>query len=211
MLHACNRAGRLVTRFVGDVIFIFPTCRHTHWSLVQNFASLLTRVNVILSQALRSRFTCKCHTRNDPRRHATHAHVCGSKLSPSRKGRSSMVRSIRLSNKGVPMFCPFAKAQERHCGSMFVSIFGKYSTGEPRCQKRPRSLPRASFWLRTPKQRCASNDTEYHASKSPAGCFESTTRFSVFLRVEGDMAFTVISAMQASRLEWQELCADARC
>ena len=41
------------------------------------------------------------------------------------------VRSVRLSNKGVPMFCPFAKAQERHCGGMF----GKYSTSDPRCQE----------------------------------------------------------------------------
>ena len=32
----------------------------------------------------------------------------------------------------------------------------------------------------------------------PAGCFESTTRFSVFLRVAGDMASTVFSAMLAS-------------
>ena len=47
------------------------------------------------------------------------------------------VRSVRLSNKGVPMFCPFAQAQERNCGGMFVSIFGKYSTGEPRSMLTP--------------------------------------------------------------------------
>ena len=43
VLHACSRAGRLVTRFVGQLYFNFPICRHTQWSLVHDFASLHPR------------------------------------------------------------------------------------------------------------------------------------------------------------------------
>ena len=63
------------------------------------------------------------------------------------------------------MFCPFAKTQERQCGGMFVCIFGRYTT------KRA-SLPKgqvACLVLRSGcgrQQRCASNGTECHASKS---------------------------------------------
>ena len=106
------------------------------------------------------------------------------------------VRSVWLSNKGVPMFCPFAKAQERHCGGMFVSILGKYSTGEPRCQK---AKGPASCFVLAANADGGARQTAPNAMLPSllAGRFKSTTRFSVFLRGVGDLASTVFSAMVA--------------
>ena len=186
-------SGPSVPLYLVANLFVFVLDCCTWFVLFDSvFGVLYPRECHVKIQTLRSPFTCKRHTRNYPRRHATHVDVCDSKLSPSRRGRS--VRSARLSNKGVPMFYPFAKTQERHYGGMFVCIFGKYTTSEPRCQK-AKGLPRASFWLRTP--------TQVRVKRHRMPCFQvcpqvASTRppgFPSFLWVIGEMASTVFSAM----------------
>ena len=108
------------------------------------------------------------------------------------------VQSVRQSNKGVPMFCPFAKAQAtalwRH---VRPASSENTAQGEPRCQRA--KGPASCFVLAANANRSARQTAPNAMLPSlPAGCFESTTRFSVFLRVVGDMASTVFSSMLAS-------------
>ena len=77
--------------------------------------------------------------------------------------------------------------------------------------KRPRGLPRASFWLRTPTVVRVKRHRTSMLPCLPAGCFESTTKFCVLLRTVGEHGLHSIQCDAGSRLEWQEFCADARC
>ena len=118
---------------------------------------------------------------------------------------------VRTGNKGVPMFCPFVKAQERHNGGMFVCIFGNNTAQASHAAKKAKEL--ASCFVLAVNANRGARPTAPNAMlpSLPAGCFESTTRCAVFLRVVGDVASTVCSAMLLPRHEWQDFCADARC
>ena len=144
-------------------------------------------------QTLKSPFTCKRHTRNDPRRHATYADVCGSKLPPS----------------AVPAWRGPLRSAEQQAHSDVLPV--RQSTGTAlrhdrlhlrKIQHRRATLPigqGACLVLRSGcerQQRCASNGTQCHASKS-ARRLLPTTRCSVFLRVVSDAASRVFSAMLA--------------
>ena len=196
LLHACNRAGRWVTRFVGDLSFIFPRCRHTHWSLVENFASHKRECHLKM-QTLRSSVNMQGPHAQRP---AATRHLCRclwfqNLTLAQRSFQHDEDRSVLLSNNGVPMFCQFVKAQARHCGGAFVCIFEKYSTSEPRCQKA--KVPVSCFVVAANAKKARQTAPNAMLPILPASCFESTTRCSVFLRVEGGVASTEYSAMLA--------------
>ena len=100
-------------------------------------------------------------------------------------------------NTGVPMFCPFVKTQERHNGGVFVCIFGNNTAQASHAAKKAKGL--ASCFVLAVNANRGARPTAPNAMlpSLPAGCFESTTKFAVFLRVVGDVASTVCSAMLA--------------
>ena len=98
------------------------------------------------------------------------------------------------------MFYKFAKKQERHCGGIFVCIFGKYTTSEPRCHSGCECQPR-----------CASNGTECHASNSARRLHRIDHQVFRLSLGGGRDGLHSIQCDAAARLEWQEFCADAPC
>ena len=129
------------------------------------FCVLYPRECHLKIQTLRSPFTCKSHTCNCPRRHATYADFCDSKLSPSRRGRSSMARSAPLGSATRAFRCSTRSPKHRNGTAEACSSASSENTAQARAAKRPRAwLVLRSGCER--QQSCASNGTECHASKS---------------------------------------------
>ena len=183
----------------ATLFFIFPTCRHTQWSLVQNLASLHTRVNVILK-----------YKHGDLRLHAsaTLATTRGDtplmpvSVVPNPHPRAEAVPAWRdplrsAEQQGRSDVLPFRQstgtALRRHVRLHRQKIQHRRAT----LPKRPRGLPLASFWLRTATEVRVKRHRMPYFQVCPQVASNRPPDLSVFPRVVGDMASTVFNAMLA--------------